>query len=102
MYERSRELTDKLRAADPRIVSKPKTLLDAPADKGGFIVHDDDYVTGTPAQVVEQIVEQFRATGAGHFVAIVGRGIDDPDGALHTMFGSEVVPALRRAEIPGL
>jgi alkanesulfonate monooxygenase SsuD/methylene tetrahydromethanopterin reductase-like flavin-dependent oxidoreductase (luciferase family) len=72
------------------------SLLDA---KTGFAVHDDEYIAGTPAQVAEQIVEQCRACGAGHILAILGRAIDERRTAAVTLFGEEVIPMLRRAQI---
>jgi len=91
----------RIRAGDPRIGTDKGDLMDAPRDEKGFVVHDDDYLMGTPDLVAEQIVEQCRATGAGHFLAILGRGVENDRGETQTLFGQEVIPILKRAKIPG-
>jgi alkanesulfonate monooxygenase SsuD/methylene tetrahydromethanopterin reductase-like flavin-dependent oxidoreductase (luciferase family) len=92
----AKEMTRKVLAGDPRVKAASSSLLDA---KTGFAVHDDEYIAGTPAQVAEQIVEQCRACGAGHILAILGRAIDERRTAAVTLFGEEVIPMLRRAQI---
>jgi alkanesulfonate monooxygenase SsuD/methylene tetrahydromethanopterin reductase-like flavin-dependent oxidoreductase (luciferase family) len=41
---------------------------DVPAPSGGFTLSDDEFITGTPKDVAENIVEQCRAVGAGNFL----------------------------------
>jgi len=83
-------------AADPRAAIKT-SLLDIPNPGAGFIVDDDEFIAGTPSQVAEQIVEQCRHTGAGHFVALMNHK-DDMERAW-TLFGERVNPVLRKAAI---
>lgn len=83
-------------AIDPRAAVKT-VLLDVPNPAAGFIVGDDEFVTGTPAQVAEQIVEQCRHTGAGHFVAMMNHK-EDVERAW-TLFGERVNPVLRKAAL---
>lgn len=83
-------------AADPRAAMKT-SLLDIPNPAAGFIVDDDEFITGTPAQVAEQIVEQCRHTGAGHFVAMINHK-DDVERAWQ-LFGEQVNPVLRKASV---
>jgi alkanesulfonate monooxygenase SsuD/methylene tetrahydromethanopterin reductase-like flavin-dependent oxidoreductase (luciferase family) len=92
----AKEMTRKVLAGDPRVKANASSLLDA---KTGFAVHDDEFIAGTPAQVAEQIVEQCRACGAGHILAILGRAIDERRVKAVDLFGEQVIPALRRAEI---
>ena len=73
-------------------------MLDAPTAGSGFSVHEDEFISGTPAQVAEQVIEQCRACGAGHFLAMLGRGAGSRRAELITLFGEEVVPELRRGE----
>jgi hypothetical protein len=47
--------------------------------------------------VAEQIIEQCRATGAGHILGILGRGADAGRGDVIALFGENVVPILQRA-----
>ena len=85
-------------AIDPRAAVKT-VLLDVPNPAAGFVVGDDEFVTGPPAQVAEQIVEQCRYTGAGHFVAMMNHK-DDVEQAW-TLFGEKVNPILRKASLGG-
>ena len=92
----AKEMTRKVLSGDPRVKADASSLLDA---KTGFAVHDDEFIAGTPAQVAEQIIDQCRACGAGHILAILGRAVDDRRTEAVTLFGEEVIPILRRAEI---
>lgn len=94
---RAREMSRRVLAGDPRAGTQKSDLMDAPKAKKGFTVHDDEFIAGTPAQVAEQIVAQCRATGAGHFLGIIGRGSDDGGERMLRLFGEEVVPVLWRA-----
>ncbi|KWV49907.1 hypothetical protein AS156_15415 [Bradyrhizobium macuxiense] len=89
--------TLKVVAGDPRVVANSSPLLDAPRAGSGFSLHDDDYIAGTPAQVIEQIIDQCRRCGAGHFLAMLGRGATANRRQTQTLFGEEVIPQLRRA-----
>ena len=72
------EETRKLLAADPRVGTHSSSLLDSPKAGSGLSVHEDEFIAGTPTQVTEQIIEQCRGCGAGHFLAILGRGGSAP------------------------
>jgi alkanesulfonate monooxygenase SsuD/methylene tetrahydromethanopterin reductase-like flavin-dependent oxidoreductase (luciferase family) len=69
------EAAAKVLAGGPRVLQQSSSLLDAPKHGSGFSVHADEFIAGTPAQVAEQIVAQCRASGAGHFLAILGRAV---------------------------
>jgi hypothetical protein len=45
--------------------------LDAPAPSGGFTLSDDEFITGTPKDAAQTIIEQCRAVGAGHFLTVL-------------------------------
>jgi alkanesulfonate monooxygenase SsuD/methylene tetrahydromethanopterin reductase-like flavin-dependent oxidoreductase (luciferase family) len=92
----AKDMTRKVLTGDPRVRAEASSLLDA---KAGFGVHDDEFIAGTPAQVAEQIIEQCRACGAGHILAILGRAVDQRRAEAVKLFGEEVIPILRRAEI---
>jgi alkanesulfonate monooxygenase SsuD/methylene tetrahydromethanopterin reductase-like flavin-dependent oxidoreductase (luciferase family) len=83
-------------AIDPRAAMKT-SLLDIPNPTAGFVVDDDEFVTGTPSQVAEQIVEQCRFVGAGHFAAMFSNR-EDIERAWE-LFGEKVNPILRKAAI---
>jgi alkanesulfonate monooxygenase SsuD/methylene tetrahydromethanopterin reductase-like flavin-dependent oxidoreductase (luciferase family) len=93
------EMTRKVLAGDHRVRSDHSSLLDAPASRSGFSVHDDEFIAGTPARVAEAIIEQCRACGAGHILAILGRAVDRRRAEAVDLFGEQVIPILRRAEI---
>jgi alkanesulfonate monooxygenase SsuD/methylene tetrahydromethanopterin reductase-like flavin-dependent oxidoreductase (luciferase family) len=92
-------VTSALLAADPRVGSHRPSLLDAPKAGSGFSVHADEFIAGTPARVAEQLIEQCRACGAGHVVAILGRAVDARRAEAVKLFGEEVIPILRRADV---
>jgi alkanesulfonate monooxygenase SsuD/methylene tetrahydromethanopterin reductase-like flavin-dependent oxidoreductase (luciferase family) len=92
----AKEMTRKVTAGDPRIKAGSSALLDA---KTGFTIHDDEFIGGTPARVAEQIIAQCRATGAGHIVAILGRSVDEQRVRAVDVFGEQVIPILRKAEV---
>ena len=93
---RAKEMTRAVLAGDPRVKADASSLLDT---KAGFAVHDDEFIAGTPAQVADQIVAQCRAVGAGHFLAILGRAVDEGRIRAVDLFGEQVIPILRRAQI---
>jgi alkanesulfonate monooxygenase SsuD/methylene tetrahydromethanopterin reductase-like flavin-dependent oxidoreductase (luciferase family) len=85
-------------AQDPRIKLAP--IPDAPKQQGHFTVSDDEFIAGTPELVAERIIDQCRQIGAGHFLAVLhwGAGLDEV-AAAHELFGRDVIPALRKAEV---
>jgi alkanesulfonate monooxygenase SsuD/methylene tetrahydromethanopterin reductase-like flavin-dependent oxidoreductase (luciferase family) len=92
------EATGKVLAGDPRVQQR-SSLLDAPKPATGFSVHADEFIAGTPTQVAEQIITQCRGCGAGHILTILGRAVDEQRTQAVELFGEQVIPILRRAEI---
>lgn len=85
-------------AADPRVTREP--VPDAPGPSHNFSVAEEEFITGDPAHVADQIVAQCRAVGAGHFQGIIN--MLAPKAAVlegHALFGTEVIPVLRRAAV---
>jgi alkanesulfonate monooxygenase SsuD/methylene tetrahydromethanopterin reductase-like flavin-dependent oxidoreductase (luciferase family) len=71
---------------------------DAPAPTGGFTLSDDEFITGTADDVAQQIIEQCRAVGAGHFLTVLNWSAQiDEVARAHELFGREAVPMLRAA-----
>lgn len=108
--EKSDAVTERLTAMiskDPRavikvsgIASKPVPDDAKPSGGGGFMMSVDELIVGTPAQVAEQIISQCRAVGAGHFLAVLHWGAaPDEIAHAHEIFGREIIPALRRADV---
>jgi len=95
----AKAVTLKVVAGDPRVKGHSSSLLDAPQAGAGFSLHDDDYIAGTPAQVAEQVIDQCRRCGAGHLLAILGRAASPRRRESMTLFGEEVIPQMRRAQI---
>jgi alkanesulfonate monooxygenase SsuD/methylene tetrahydromethanopterin reductase-like flavin-dependent oxidoreductase (luciferase family) len=69
---------------------------DAPAPTGGFTLSDDEFITGTAKEAAQNIVEQCRAVGAGHFLTVLNWSapVDEVIQA-HELFGREAIPVLR-------
>jgi len=95
----ARESVARVLVGDPRVRRQSPSLLDAPKSGGGFSVHADEFIAGTPAQVAEQIIAQCRSCGAGHFLAILGRAVDAHRIQAVELFAEQVIPILRRTEI---
>jgi len=93
------EMVAKVLTGDPRVQQQSSALPDAPKSGPGFSVHADEFIAGTPAQVAEQIVAQCRSCGAGHFLAILGRAVDEHRIQAVELFGERVIPILRRADV---
>jgi alkanesulfonate monooxygenase SsuD/methylene tetrahydromethanopterin reductase-like flavin-dependent oxidoreductase (luciferase family) len=71
---------------------------DAPAPTGGFTLSDDEFITGTPRDVADNIIEQCRAVGAGHFLTVLNWSAPVEEVAqAHELFGREAIPLLRSA-----
>lgn len=84
-------------AEDRRFAPK---VPDAPAQGGAYQISDDEFITGTPRQVAEAILAQCRATGAGHFLAVLHWSAPLEEVArAHEEFGREVIPLLRAASL---
>jgi alkanesulfonate monooxygenase SsuD/methylene tetrahydromethanopterin reductase-like flavin-dependent oxidoreductase (luciferase family) len=82
---------------DPRANLKP--VPDAPSG-GGFSLSDDEFISGTPQEVAEQIIGQCRQIGAGNFLAVLHWSAPfDEVARAHDLFGREVVPVLRKASV---
>jgi len=82
-------------AQDSRV---KQSVPDAPPPAGGFTISDEEFITGTPTEVAEQIIEQCRAVGAGHFLAVLHWGAPIAEvTAAHELFGGKVIPILRGA-----
>jgi alkanesulfonate monooxygenase SsuD/methylene tetrahydromethanopterin reductase-like flavin-dependent oxidoreductase (luciferase family) len=73
-------------------------IPDAPAPSGGFTLSDEEFITGTAKDVAENIIEQCRAVGAGHFLTVLNwsAAVDEVAQA-HELFGAEAIPLLRKA-----
>ena len=94
-------ITERLKAYVAQDSRVTQHVPDSPARSGGgFTVSDDEFITGTPKQAAAQIIEQCRAIGAGHFLAMLNWGapVDEVEQA-HEAFGREAIPLLRAASV---
>jgi alkanesulfonate monooxygenase SsuD/methylene tetrahydromethanopterin reductase-like flavin-dependent oxidoreductase (luciferase family) len=70
---------------------------DAPAPSGGFTLSDEEFITGTPKEVAQKIIEQCRTVGAGHFLTVLNWSAPlDEVAQAHELFGREAIPLLRK------
>jgi len=99
--EKSHAVAERLRAMlskDPRANLKP--IPDAPKQTGGFAVAEDEFIAGTPARVADQVIDQCRAIGAAHFLAVLHWSAPPHEVAQgHELFGREAIPLLRKAQV---
>jgi alkanesulfonate monooxygenase SsuD/methylene tetrahydromethanopterin reductase-like flavin-dependent oxidoreductase (luciferase family) len=91
-------VTDRLKsfvAEDERLNAN---VPDAPAPSGGFTLSDDEFITGTPKDVAQNIIEQCRTVGAGNFLTVLNWSAPvDEVAQAHELFGHEAVPLLQTA-----
>jgi alkanesulfonate monooxygenase SsuD/methylene tetrahydromethanopterin reductase-like flavin-dependent oxidoreductase (luciferase family) len=91
-------VTDRLKsflAEDERLSAN---VPDAPAPSGAFTLSDDEFITGTPKDAAHNIIDQCRAVGAGHFLAVLNYSAPvDEVAQAHELFGREAIPLLRAA-----
>jgi alkanesulfonate monooxygenase SsuD/methylene tetrahydromethanopterin reductase-like flavin-dependent oxidoreductase (luciferase family) len=84
--------------ADPRLDTPERpAILDTPTAHA-FSIGDDEVIAGTAASLADQIIEQCKAAGAGHFAATFNR-LQPPETlkAWYADYGKQVIPKLRRA-----
>ena len=73
-------------------------LLDRP-DEDIAMLSNDEFVSGTPDEVAEELIRQCRVVGASN-VMVTFSAIDPPAlGEAHRIFAEEVLPQLHRATI---
>jgi alkanesulfonate monooxygenase SsuD/methylene tetrahydromethanopterin reductase-like flavin-dependent oxidoreductase (luciferase family) len=85
--------------ADPRLATPDREVFDTPTSHA-FSIGSDEFIAGAPDSVAEQAIAQCREVGAGHFLATFDRGAAREQlREAWEMFGTEVVPALRRATV---
>ena len=74
------------------------SLLDRP-DESIAALSDEEFVSGTPQQVTDQLIEQCQIIGAGHLlVAFSERDYERLEHS-HELFSTEVAPLLREAGV---
>jgi alkanesulfonate monooxygenase SsuD/methylene tetrahydromethanopterin reductase-like flavin-dependent oxidoreductase (luciferase family) len=74
------------------------TLLDRP-DESIAALSDEEFVSGTPQQVAEQLIEQCQVIGAGHLLVAFSERDHERLEASHELFSSEVAPLLSEAAV---
>jgi hypothetical protein len=86
--------------ADPRLDTPDRpAILDTPTAHA-FSIGDDEFIAGTAAAIVEQIIGQCRTAGAGNFAATFDRS--RPPERLkewYVEYGADVIPRLRQAAV---
>ncbi len=75
----------------------PSAAPDAPPRPRGLFFGPDETITGSPASVAEQIIEQCRATGAGHMLGYPFISANRDDVGRSYELWRQVIPALRKA-----
>ena len=73
-------------------------LLDRP-DESIAALSDEEFVSGTPQQVAEQLIEQCQVIGAGHLLVAFSERDPDRLERTHEQFSAEVAPLLAEAAV---
>ncbi len=73
-------------------------LLDRP-DESIDALSDDEFVSGTPQQVAEQLIEQCQVIGAGHLLVAFSERDHQRLAESHELFSAEVAPLLRQTSV---
>ena len=74
------------------------SLLDRP-DESIAALSDEEFVSGTPQQVAEQLIEQCQIIGAGHLLVAFSERDHDRLKHSHELFSAEVAPLLSEAQV---
>ena len=92
------DLEKMVKKTDKRFIAPGQKALDAPTGSHGFTIGEDEYISGTPAQVTEKVLEQCERSGAGHFLAVFA-GHDNLEQLTRSweLYGRAVNPALAAA-----
>ena len=96
---------DRLRAIMRSLTPEPNAASGAVPDapnprRGAPEVADEECIGGTPTQVAEQIIDQCRDCGAGHFMAYAPGPLSREQAGRSLQLWAEVIPLLRRADLP--
>lgn len=74
-----------------------KKALDAPAGTHGYSLGDDEFISGSPEKVAEEIIRQCKASGAGHFlVTFAGHQNLEQLALAWDMYGKRVIPLVKK------
>jgi alkanesulfonate monooxygenase SsuD/methylene tetrahydromethanopterin reductase-like flavin-dependent oxidoreductase (luciferase family) len=73
-------------------------LLDRP-DESIEALSDEEFVSGTPQQVAEQLIEQCQVIGAGQLLVAFSERDHERLEQSHELFSTEVAPLLRQASV---
>ncbi len=97
--QRSENYRQRLKA-DPRLdLPERPALLDTPSAHA-FTIGDDEFITGTPQSVAEQIIAQCREAEAGNFSAVFDRSVGPSRlKEWYRDFGAVAVPLLRSTSV---
>lgn len=96
--EYAKAFRNMLETNDKRTIAPGRKALDAPTGTHGYTLGDDEFITGSPKEVAEQVIDQCKRSGAGHFlVTFAGHQTLDELTRAWELFGNEVNPLLKRA-----
>jgi alkanesulfonate monooxygenase SsuD/methylene tetrahydromethanopterin reductase-like flavin-dependent oxidoreductase (luciferase family) len=76
--------------------NKPKVLK-----SGALVVSDDEFITGTPENVAEQIIDQCRRLGAGNLMAYHSPTMSEEQITHNYDLWEQVIPILQKADVLG-
>ena len=86
-----------LETYDKRTIAPGRKALDQPGTHG-YSLGEDEFISGSPNEVAEEIIRQCKGSGAGHFlVTFAGHQTLDELARAWELFGTEVIPKLNNA-----
>ena len=86
-----------LETFDKRTIAPGRKALDQQGTHG-YALGSEEFITGSPKEIAAEIIRQCKGCGAGHFlVTFAGHQNLDELARAWELFGTEVIPALKRA-----
>jgi len=89
-------------AAVPRSNDGAESTVNNMARKASssLVVSPEEYITGSPETVAEQIIDQCRRLGAGNIMAYIAPTLDEGQIIRNYQLWKQVLPILASADIP--
>lgn len=96
--EYAKTFRNMLETFDVRTIAPGRKALDTPTGTHGYTLGDDEFISGSTKEIAEQIIDQCKRSGAGHFlVTFAGHQTLEELAHAWELFGTEINPMLKQA-----